>query len=103
MEKQTNYEKFIIDDFNIIANEFNKKGYSVNDTSDFGTYKVWMEKGRKVKRGNKGLKLESSKPYAKPFYHYNSPMTDDKGKKVYRYCKKTFVLFHKEQTELANG
>tara|TARA_X000001382_G_scaffold120649_1_gene102332 strand:+ start:202 stop:513 length:312 start_codon:yes stop_codon:yes gene_type:complete len=103
MEKRTNYEKFIIDDFNIIADEFNKKGYSVRDTTDFETYKGWMEQGRKVKTGNRGLKFESSKPYAKPFYHYNSPMTDDKGRRVYRYCKKTFVLFHKEQTECINA
>ena len=49
MEKRTNYEKFIIDDFNIIANEFDKKGYSVKDTTDFETYKGWLEQGRKVK------------------------------------------------------
>ena len=103
MEKRTNYEKFIIDDFNIIANEFDKKGYSVKDTTDFETYKGWLEQGRKVKTGNKGLKLESSKSYPKPFYHYGFPKLDDKGKRVYRYCKKTFVLFHIEQTECINA
>ena len=103
MEKRPNYQKFIIDDFNIIANEFNKKGYSVQDTSDFETYKGWLDKGRKVKTGNKGLKLESSKPYPKPFYDYNAPKLDDKGRRVYRYCKKTFILFHKEQTEFINA
>jgi len=56
-----------------------------------------------VKTGNRGLKLESSKPYPKPFYHYDAPMKDDKGRQVYRFCKKTFVLFHKEQTELINA
>ena len=103
MEKRTNYEKFIVDDFNIIADEFNKKGYSVKDTTDFETYKGWLNKGRKVKTGNRGLKLESSKPYPKPFYHYGSPKLDDKGNRVYRYCKKTFVLFHREQTELISA
>ena len=29
MEKQQVYEKFIIDDLNIFANEFDKKGYSL--------------------------------------------------------------------------
>ena len=46
MEKRTNYEKFIIDDFNIITDEFHKKGYSVKDSSDFETYKGWLEQGR---------------------------------------------------------
>ena len=99
MHPQVNYEKFIHDDFSIIQDEFDKKGDSVRDATDFATYQGWIEKGRKVKRGNKGLKLESTKTYPKPFYDHKSPMLDAKGRPVYRYCKKSFILFHKEQTE----
>ena len=99
MKQQVTYEKFIVDDFNIIKNEFDKKGYRVRSASDFGTYKCWLDKGRKVKVGNRGLKLESSKKYPRPYFEYKSPQLDAKGRQVFRYCKKTYVLFHKDQTE----
>ncbi len=99
METAVNYEKFINDDFSIIQDEFNKEGYAVKDATDFATYKGWLDKGRKVKRGNKGLRFETSKTYPKPFYEGYVPKLDAKGRQYYRHCKKSFVLFHKEQTE----
>lgn len=104
MRPKSNYEKFIVDDFCYIKEEFSKNGFAVKDASDFATYKGWMDKGRKVVRGNKGLKLESRKSYPKPFFYGDGePRLDGKGRRFYRYCKKSFVLFHKEQTECINA
>jgi hypothetical protein len=103
MEPKSNYEKFINDDFSIIREEFNKRGYEVKDASDFSTYKGWLEKGRKVARGNKGLRLESRKTYPKPYFDDGAPRLDAEGRQYYRHCKKSFVLFHKEQTETVSS
>ena len=50
-----NYTKFSNEELDDIKIEFDAFGYSVNDTDDFCTYKGWLERGRKVKRGEKGL------------------------------------------------
>ncbi len=104
-EKQSastkNYEKFITDDFSKIHDEFSAKGYSIHSADDFSTYVGWKEKGRKVKRGEKGVKFESSNDYAQPLFSYDAPVIDPKtGKQQFYKGKKSYTLFALEQTEL---
>lgn len=95
-----NYTKFINAELNDIKIEFDAFGYEVNDVDDFCTYKGWLERGRKVKRGEKGLPIESSLSYAKPLYRYGTPVIDAKtGKQKFYRGTQRFVLFAIQQTE----
>ena len=53
MKPSTNYEKFIADDFSLIQDCFEEQGYSITNATDFSTYQGWIDKGRKVKCGEK--------------------------------------------------
>ena len=95
-----NYTKFSNEELDDIKIEFDAFGYPVNDVEDFCTYKGWLSKGRKVKKGEKGLKIESSHIYSKPLFHCGSPMLDAKtGRQKFYKGTQTFVLFAVQQTE----
>ena len=95
-----NYTKFSNEELEDIKIEFDAFGYPVNDINDFCTYRGWLEKGRKVKRGEKGLKIESSHIYSKPLYLYGTPVIDKKtGKQKFYKSTQRFVLFAIQQTE----
>ena len=95
-----NYTKFSNEELDDIKIEFDAFGYSVNDTDDFCTYKGWLERGRKVKRGEKGLNMESSHIYSKPLFEYGQPMVDAKtGKQKFYKGTQRFVLFAIQQTQ----
>ena len=95
-----NYAKFSNEELEDIKIEFDAFGYPVNDINDFCTYRGWLEKGRKVKRGEKGLKIESSHIYSKPLYLDGTPVIDKKtGKQKFYKGTQRFVLFAIQQTE----
>ena len=94
------YERFISDEALKIERVFSEHGYQVEDESDNATYDGWIDKGRKVKTGEKGVKVISSKPQAKPLYAGSSPIVDKKtGKQKFACYPISFVLFHVKQTE----
>ena len=100
MRSATTYQYFLDDDFTIIQEEFNKaKGLSVETADDVCTYQGWVERKRRVKRGEKSVKFQSSKPYAQPLYRNGAPKLDDKGKQMFGKYHKQFNLFHYKQTE----
>jgi len=100
MKSPKTYERFIEDDFNIIQEEFNKeKELSVETADDFSTYIGWKERNRKVRRGEKGVKVQSSKAYPQPLFSMGHPRLNEKGKQVFAKYQKEFCLFHYEQTE----
>ena len=95
------YEKFITDDFSQIRDQLTNKGYMINSAGDFSTYVGWRKKGRRVKRGEKGLTITSSKRYSQPHFYYNRPVMDEKtGRQVFYMKTKTYTLFALEQTEI---
>ena len=93
------YEKFINDDFALIQDCFYEIGYKVSNAADFSTYQGWLSKGRKVKRGETALKIESTKPYPQPLHLNGEQVYNDAGKKQFRKYRKNFSLFHIEQTK----
>lgn len=100
MRSATTYAYFLDDDFNIIKERFdNEKGLSVSNAEDVCTYQGWMERKRKVKRGEKSIKFETSKSYAQPIYKEGAPDFDENGKRKFGKYHKRFALFHYEQTE----
>tara|TARA_B100000131_G_C17988695_1_gene561623 strand:+ start:63 stop:374 length:312 start_codon:yes stop_codon:yes gene_type:complete len=92
------YQRFIRDELTQINKEFNEKGYKVHSPDDVRTYKGWMDEGRKVKKGEKGLKLTSNNKYTQPIFNCGS-LVYENGKQVFAKFPKTYVLFHAEQTE----
>ena len=99
MKSQKTYERFIEDDFNIIQEEFNKeKGLSVKTADDFSTYIGWKERNRKVKRGEKAVRVQSSQAYPQPLFSMGHPRLDEKGNQVFAKYQKDFFLFHYAQT-----
>lgn len=93
------YLKFIDDDFEDIKEEFEKLGMQVVEEKDFCTYDGWKERGRKVKRGSKGLTLQTSNAYSQPLWRNGYPLYDESGKRRFAKFNKSFCLFHIEQTE----
>ena len=85
-----NYTKFSNEELDDIKIEFDAFGYPVNDADDFCTYKGWLERGRRVKRGEKGLKTESSHIYSKPLFNY--------GQMDKRQADKSSIKEHREQS-----
>ena len=92
------YQRFVHDELTKINQEFNQIGYKVHHEDDINTYKGWQVEGRKVKTGEKGLKLTSNKKYTQPIFNCGS-LVYEKGKQVFAKFPKTYVLFHVEQTE----
>jgi len=97
---QSNYLKFISNELDNIKVGFDMYGYPINGTEDFCTYKGWVEKGRKVKVGEKGMKIESADIYSQPLYENGRPVLDKRtGKQKFYKGTKRFVLFAVQQTE----
>ena len=92
------FQRFIRDELNTINKEFKDKGYNVHSHEDVSTYKGWQDEGRKVKKGEKGLKLTSKQKYTQPLFNCGSLLYEN-GKQVFAKFPKTYVLFHAEQTE----
>ena len=78
--------------------KFNDKGFKVHCDDDINTYKGWKDEGRKVKTGEKGLKLTSHNRYIQPIITNGSTVYEN-GKQAFAKFNKTYVLFHFEQTE----
>ena len=93
------YEKFIQDDFHFIQQEFYDFGFDVIHPDEIDTYDGWMIRGRRVKRGEKGLKLDTPNAYSQPLYQNGSPQIDEKGNRKFAKWSKRFCLFHFYQTE----
>ena len=100
IKEHKNYQRFISDDFENVKDQFAEIGYYIEEEDDFCTYQGWKEKGRKVKRGEKGLKVTSSLAYSQPVFYYGTPVYDkETGKQKFARYPKSFVLFHITQTE----
>ena len=100
MKPSTNYEKFISDDFSLIQDCFKEQGYSITNATDFSTYQGWIDKGRKVKCGEKAVVIETTNAYAHPVFRNGTQIYDARtGKKQFRRYHKSFALFHKNQTK----
>ncbi len=92
------YQRFVHDELTKINQEFNQIGYKVHHEDDINTYKGWKDEGRKVKTGEKGLKLTSHNRYIQPIINNGSRVYQN-GKQAFAKFNKTYVLFHFEQTE----
>ena len=100
MYSTINYDKFVNNEFNLIKHEFEEVGYKVNSETDFSTYQGWINKGRKVKRGQKGLTIKTSQKYSMPLFIHGCPIIDpNTGKQKFFKGTKRYTLFSKEQTE----
>jgi len=91
-------QRFVYDELTQINQEFNEIGYKVHHEDDINTYKSWKDEGRKVKTGEKGLKLTSHNRYIQPIINNGSRVYQN-GKQAFAKFNKTYVLFHFEQTE----
>ena len=93
------YVRFIQDDFTLIEREFNNLGYDIEDETDFDTYRGWINRGRQVNRGEKGINLESTEKYCQPIWKHGVIEVDLKTKKPkFAKWRKRYSLFHKTQT-----
>ena len=99
MKRETNYHRLIRDDLELVKKEFASMGKEIHDENDFGTYDLWKERGRKVKRGETALHIISSKPYPIPIFSYGNPVIDGSGKTKFRKYHQHWCLFSKDQTE----
>ena len=96
----TNYEKFSTEELEDIKIEFDAFGYSINEPDDFCTFKGWKQRGRKVKRGEKGLPIDSKHIYSKPIYKNGCQLADERtGRQKFYRGTQRFVLFAIQQTE----
>ena len=93
------YRRFIADELTNINQQFKDKGFNVHSSEDVNTYKGWINQGRKVKYGEKGLKVESNNKYSQPLFNCGAPIIDEKDKTQFAQFKKTYCLFHWDQTE----
>jgi hypothetical protein len=99
MKRETNYNRLIRDDIELVKKKFASIGKQVKTEDDFGTYDLWKERGRRVKRGETALHIESSKPYPIPVYSYGAPVLNENGEKKFRKYHQHWCLFSKDQTE----
>ena len=99
MKAAKNYGYFINDELPLIKEHFKKeKGLEVASGEDICTYIGWKERGRKVKRGEKAVKVQSEKLYSVPLFYQGGPVLDEKGRQCFAKLEKGWCLFHKEQT-----
>ena len=83
----------------LVKKEFAKIGTIIKNEHDFGTYDLWKERGRKVKRGEKALHIESSKAYASPLYSQGAPLLNERGERQFGRYHTHWCLFSRDQTE----
>ena len=98
MKRETNYKKLLENELEMVRDEFANIGKKIETEEDVGTYELWIERGRKVKRGEKALCIESSKPYPVPIFSYGTQVIDANGRKKFGKYKVRWSLFAKDQT-----
>ena len=99
-----NYLKFSSEELEEIKMEFDAFGYSVNEPDDFCTYAGWKQRGRRVKRGEKGMPIDSKNIYSKPIYTNGAPALDKRtGKQKFYKGTQRYTLFAIQQTEELSG
>ena len=99
MKAAKNYGYFINDELSLIKEYFlNEKGLEVAGGEDICTYIGWKERGRKVKRGEKAVKVKTKNLYSVPLFDQGAPVLDEKGRQCFAKLGKVWCLFHKEQT-----
>ena len=99
-KRKTLYSWFLENEFNTIQEEFLKKGIAIASTEDISTYQGWKNKGRKVKRGSKGIKVFSKEKIATTIFQNGAPLFDEKtNKPMVRKIIKWYNFFHIDQTE----
>ena len=97
--RSKSFQDFVNEDFELIKNKFNQLGFKINSFRDFDTYQGWLERGRKVCMGQKAVKIQSSRTYARPvFYKDKQPILDKSGRAKFYSKKQNYSLFHKTQT-----
>ena len=99
MKPSTNYEKFIADDFSLIQDCFEEQGYSITNATDFSTYQGWIDKGRKVKCGEKAIVIETTKAYAQPVFLNGTRVYDEITGKRLSGAIKEFWFIPQNQTK----
>jgi len=81
-----------------IEKAFNEKGFEVVELDDIQHYQGFNELGRRVKRGEKSVYIQSDKTYPQPIFKNGQLIKDEQGKNVIREIKKGYSLFHVDQT-----
>lgn len=99
MKRQKTYHSFIGEDLDLVKDAFTEYGYSIQTEEDVSTYDGWKDKNRRVKRGEKAVKVVGSKPLSQPRYRNGYPIINEDGTKAFAKFPPTFFLFAKEQTE----
>ena len=68
------------------------------ELNDIQHYQGFNELGRRVKRGEKSVYIQSDKTYPQPIFNKGGIIKDEQGKNVIRELKKGYSLFHVDQT-----
>lgn len=98
MKREQNYQQFIEDDFSRIKESFNIIDLVVRSPQDVGTYDLWIERGRKVKRGEEATRIGSTHYYPVPLWSNGERITNEYGVQKFGKYKTSWCLFHKKQT-----
>lgn len=99
MRREANYNNLIRDDLEMVKKEFANIGKIIHTEEDFGTYDLWIKRGRKVKRNETALHIISSEPYPCHIYRAGKQQKDDKGKVKFAKYHQHWCLFSIDQTE----
>ena len=81
-----------------IEEAFKEQGFEVTELNDIQHYQGFNELGRRVKRGEKSVYIQSDKTYPQPIFKNGQLIKDEQGKNVIREIKKGYSLFHVDQT-----
>ena len=96
----TLYQKFKVENFDRIQEEFKKKDKNISNLFEIETYKGWEKKGRKVMTGSKGIKVTSPNTYANAIYGKDGKVLHNKnGGVMIRNVLKTYSFFDIKQTK----
>ncbi len=99
-KRKSLYSYFLENEFQTIQEEFLNNGTPIVSVNDISTWVGWKSKGRRVKRGSKGIKVTSKEPYALTMFNNGSPIIDEKTKRpMVRKVEKWYNFFHIDQTE----
>ena len=99
MKRETNYKKLIENEVDLIKERFKSIGKTIDTMEDIGTYDLWLERGRKVKMGEKALLYKSAKAYPTPIWTCGGRKLDENGKPIIRKFDQKWSLFSKDQTK----
>ena len=81
-----------------IEEAFKEKGIDVVEFNDVQHYQGFNQLGRRIKRGEKSVYIQSDKTYPQPIFKNGQLIKDEQGKNVIRELKKGYSLFHVDQT-----